>query len=714
LFYSIGKTHRIKTQYKDDNTSCVSINDKINLSSLIRSFISFESKSSIYFNISIHAPFEQLNRLLFSLFICGSLNDLNSGLTFSSSITKPWKYIIEVPYTDKSNLTIQENFHRILPLLSIISSNTLQEVTDTNYQLFIGEEEELVARFLKAYENQTINTCMTAPARRSEVEKPVSFDRLTDHNECREYIYNCMEKYAPELPRNKIFELSFTKFLYRRIRFFTGAYYCYNMTDPYLGSSTMEQMINEAKCLTRIDFSSTDYPRVYLVYDPGFSLYLLHNDWNRVPPTLQALFDNRNPSTRDEFRNKNYFINCLSWLIDISYETFEQLMNEKKFILTENFAYKLFHIHERKLTKLALIIEGETGVGKTFLLNFYSALLNSNIIYGKHDNNISPRILERTSLWLLTDIIHNILERHPNLLNRFLQKIESKLRGDVDEMGSWLSEEDLIQLQDDPTDQDLLRKIKSSLEKCEYNSTVLRRIWNTIVIVSKGYSRKITKQLSTALYDFVIARLTTSPLIDPSPRLLKLIEESSEASIEMFDEFIVYSRIKPLFYRLLLHPGVTEEQIEHFMSPISQLAEQIPDIEFVVFFDEFNTSSCLGLFKEMFMDGTLHGKSLPNNIFFTAAINPLIHQNDDLQVHRRDYLVHELPQSLENLKVSYGVLDPQTLEHYVRQKIATFTVGNTHRRMPLEVYAQNVLADSILQAQQFCETRLGMFFTIIS
>jgi hypothetical protein len=178
----------------------------------------------------------------------------------------------------------------------------------------------------------------------------------------------------------------------------------------------------------------------------------------------------------------------------------------------------------------------------------------------------------------------------------------------------------------------------------------------------------------------------------------------------MFDEFIVYSRIKPLFYRLLLHPGVTEEQIEHFMSPISQLAEQIPDIEFVVFFDEFNTSSCLGLFKEMFMDGTLHGKSLPQNIFFTAAINPLIHQNDDLQVHRRDYLVHELPQSLENLKVSYGILDPETLEHYVRQKIATFTVRNTHRYMPLENYAQEILAESILQAQQFCETRLGIFF----
>ncbi|CAM2730561.1 unnamed protein product, partial [Rotaria socialis] len=113
-------------------------------------------------------------------------------------------------------------------------------------------------------------------------------------------------------------------------------------------------------------------------------------------------------------------------------------MNETKFILTENFAYKLFHVHERKLTRLPLIIEGDTGVGKTFLLKFYSLLLNSNVINGPiHANiasiddhavsddensdstddndvpthaNIAPHILERTSLWLLTTIINNILK----------------------------------------------------------------------------------------------------------------------------------------------------------------------------------------------------------------------------------------------------------------------------------------------------------------
>ncbi len=674
-----------------------------------------DNQPSIYFNISIHAPFEQLNRILFCLFICNSLNDANSGLTFSPSLKKQWRFIIEVPYRYKSNVTIRENIDRILPLFSIISPNTL-EVTDINYQLFIGQEEELVARFLKAYENRTIDRLQTVDD--NDEDQPVDFDEITDHNECRRYIHDCIERYAPELPRNKIFELSFTKFLYRRIRFFTGFYYRYNTKYQRLGSTAIKQMINEAKSLSQIDFSSNYYPRVYLVYDPEFSLKLLHNNWNDIPSTLKTLFHRGDPTKQLEYENQNYYVKCLSWLIDISYNTFETIMNEIKFILTENFTYKLFHIHERKLTKLALIIEGETGVGKTFLLKFYSLLLNSNIIYGKLHDNIAPRIRERTSLWLLKTVICDILENETNLLNLFLRRIESKLHGfentddDDDKEPQSPFEQD-----DGETNWELLLEIKQSLQDFEYDHDALRCIWITIITVSDQKANNIAKKLIIALHDFVTSQLVNLPLIEASCQLQKLLEESHvpkvESSIDIFNEFLVYTRIKSLFYRLPLHPGVTEEQIKNFMLPICELAQQISNIELVVFFDEVNTSSCLGLFKEMFMDGTLHGMNLPKNIFFTAAINPLINHNDDSQVHRRDYLVHELPQSLENLKVSYGILDSKTLEDYIKQKIATFTVTSTtdpRTKMPLQDYAQAVLAQSILKAQQFCEKRLGTFF----
>ena len=528
------------------------------------------------------------------------------------------------------------------------------------------------------------------------------------------------------------------------------------MTFKHLGSSAMKQMINEAKSLAQIDFRYNNYPRVYLVYDPHFSLHLLHDDWNNVSREIKHLFSNTNPSNGPEFENKDYFAKCLSWLIDIKYKHFEKVMNETKFILTENFAYKLFHVHERKLTRLSLIIEGDTGVGKTFLLKFYSLLLNSNMVNAPADDNVAPCIRERISIWLLTAVIIDILENEPNLLNTFLQRIKPKLMGfdddqvdesevpDIHRPGAQTFEDDdqypfnesaiyhepqpvilgLLPQQvpavAEPVDLPLLKEIKSSLEKCQYNNDTLRYIWKTIMVISSENAMNIAQKLILALHEYVTSQLLSFPMAEPSFHLKTLLNNSRsptvQTAIEIFNEYVVHTEIKPLFYRLLLHPGVTEEQLEQFMSPICQLARELPDIELVVFFDEVNTSSCLGLFKEMFMDRTMHGNSLPKNIFFTAAINPSIVSSDDTAVHRRDYLVHQLPQALENLKVSYGALELASLRDYIVKKIKIFHVGSTSSRqvvMPLEEYAQEMLAESILNAQDFCERFLGKYFIII-
>ncbi|CAF1460251.1 unnamed protein product, partial [Rotaria sordida] len=726
----IGKTHRINKEYKTDHTLCFSINDKLNLSLLISSFLLFDSNMinnnnnnpSIFFNISIHAPFETLNRILFSLFICGCLNDPISGLIFSLSNIQTWKFIIEIPYSDVSGVDIQENFNQILPILSIISPLTLEEVTNENYQLLIDKEEELVARFLKAFENGTIDRMITITKTGREI--PVSFEPITNINECRTYIYNCIQKYAPELPKNKIYEVSFTKFLYRRIRFFQGYYYCWNDNIEHLGSITIQQMINEAKFLTQINFQNNDYPRVYLIYDPGFSLHLLHADWNYVSNELKSFFNNHDPFKDIEYQNKDYFVECLSWLINIKYEIFMKIIYETKFILTENFAYKLFHIHERKLTKLALIIEGDTGLGKTFLLKFYSLLLNSKNTHDSLQGNIIPTIIENSSQFLL-NIIETIVEQQANILSIFLQRIKSKILDleNDDELPNQrprkipvlLTAEQQQQQNNVPVDNVLLKQVKLSLKKYQLKKNTLYYIWKTILDVSSENPMASTTTLIQKLHDYIINELANYPLIESSSRLKSLLQEISsptiEISIEIFKEYLFHSQIKPLFYRLLLHPGITEEQLIEFMSPICQLARELSQIEIVIFFDELNTASCLGLFKEMFMDGTLYGTNIPKNIFFTAAINPLIKiEENTSQIYRSDYLVHDLPQSLKDLKVSYGSLESKTLADYIIRKIAMFKVTSKtkdEKMIPLENSIQDILANSILRAQEFCEQNLG-------
>lgn len=52
------------------------------------------------------------------------------------------------------------------------------------------------------------------------------------------------------------------------------------------------------------------------------------------------------------------------------------LIKDKMFVLTRDFVHKMLNIHERKECGMPVVIEGETGVGKTFLLELLSCLWN--------------------------------------------------------------------------------------------------------------------------------------------------------------------------------------------------------------------------------------------------------------------------------------------------------------------------------------------------
>ena len=697
---------------------------------LISSFLSFGSRTinyqaSVFFNISVHAPFEMLNRVLFSLFICGSLQDASNGLVFAlPQIPPAWKFIIEVPYSHALGMQLEENIGHILPVLAILSSSSLERVTDENYPLHIGNEEKFLAKFLRAFEETTIDRFSERKA--DGKEEPVTFPDITDADECRRIIDDCISKYAPNLPKNKIFKLTFIEFLYRRVRFFDGFFYRYNQKIKQLGSIAMKQMIKEVKSLIQIDFSNDDYSRVYLVYDFCFALRLLHRDWNEVSPELKILFDNRDPVQYSSGANKNYYAECLAWLVGIRYEKFMEVVKETKFILTENFVYKLFHIHERKLTRLALIIEGETGVGKTFLLNFYSLLLNAQMNRDAAARKMVPHVIENSNQFVL-GAIRTQIETDSNLRKLFSQRIDADIANSETYYNEYFSpnsskpkptvtneRQALLEAEGDVSG--ILTNIKTKLGKDEYNSYALYQIWRAILIVANQNPSPTTAPLIQMMHLFVSNEMVNYPLLDASQHLIALIQNtdspSADVSLEIFREYLFHSRRKPLFYRLLIHPGITEEQLINFMDPIMQLARDLPEAELVVFFDEVNTSSCLGFFKEMFMDGTLRGGTIPKNIFFTAAINPKVDSDADptMQIHRTDYIVHKLPQSLEDLKVKYGSFQSRTLANYIFQKLEVFQMAAgdpSKKAFSFDSTFQHKLADAIFQAQEFCELKLG-------
>ena len=105
-----------------------------------------------------------------------------------------------------------------------------------------------------------------------------------------------------------------------------------------------------------------------------------------------------------------------------------------------------------------------------------------------------------------------------------------------------------------------------------------------------------------------------------------------------------------------------------------------------------NTSSCLGLFKEVIVDRTFDGEvctqcgsvhsiaiqllqAIPDNVFIVAACNP--HRGNSLAIHmdskedwvRGSYYVRRLHSTLRFLMWDYGALDESQERDYINSKI---------------------------------------------
>ena len=67
---------------------------------------------------------------------------------------------------------------------------------------------------------------------------------------------------------------------------------------------------------------------------------------------------------------------CLCKSLQIPRDDCTKLLAEEKYVLTLDYTLKMLNIHERRQCGVPVIIEGETGVGKTALIEMLSKLWN--------------------------------------------------------------------------------------------------------------------------------------------------------------------------------------------------------------------------------------------------------------------------------------------------------------------------------------------------
>ena len=146
-----------------------------------------------------------------------------------------------------------------------------------------------------------------------------------------------------------------------------------------------------------------------------------------------------------------------------------------------------------------------------------------------------------------------------------------------------------------------------------------------------------------------------------------------------------------------IHAGVTGEGIISIMESCIVKAEMCAqqDKRLWIFFDEFNTTSNIGLLKEIMCERTLLGVELPSNITFLGACNPRrkktnkLIENDDAHIGLRkncyeiqkslwagadQSLLHNvvpIPETMLEYIWDYGYLNESTESAYIKAMLKT-------------------------------------------
>ena len=156
---------------------------------------------------------------------------------------------------------------------------------------------------------------------------------------------------------------------------------------------------------------------------------------------------------------------------------------------------------------------------------------------------------------------------------------------------------------------------------------------------------------------------------------LSLLDESE--SCEDLVAFLKCAKTIDTFYEMNIHSSLSSAEVVESFTKWNEVALSVDDdgLSVVVFLDEVNTASCLGLFKEISIDHTLMGEQLSRNLIVIAACNPARRDinsgHDDLG---RDwalghYQVHKLFDSMEHIKWQYGSLNKSQEEEFIQARL---------------------------------------------
>jgi len=148
-------------------------------------------------------------------------------------------------------------------------------------------------------------------------------------------------------------------------------------------------------------------------------------------------------------------------------------------------------------------------------------------------------------------------------------------------------------------------------------------------------------------------------------------------------KFFVENVLRESFSIIYIHSGITVSDIKTLLEQAKQKAKNFTDRKVWVFFDEFNTSDCMGEIVTILCERKFENEKLPENIIFVGACNPYrikaeMNFKENVGIKKlsgsqnKSQLVHmvkPLPDKAIEFVWDFGVLKSNEIREYVRSML---------------------------------------------
>jgi len=641
-----GKTHYIKSMITNKPSFTFFIRPNFELRSLLKTIRNIKNEKELYLHIDISyfsTSFLEFSRFIYPLILYGFVYDYQKGDIVFLPESIDLTIYIEISNGEEGKEQ-KESFER-----SLVKALAKVKTYDSKADWIPNDNENYCLSYMQC--DFIYQPKKTTFGQGMNEDYRVHLDKLLKSRECVDILDNLNIDTRFILETDKLpYRKSFFNLLAEKLRFLE-VYYDYMMEigwkDRSNGTKNMDQMptYKEVYCLFVIEclfLSRTESQDMEFFSSsiPFISFFSSSIENYSVKSCSLKFINFRKVKLLSKDNFKNYSIDPsedtvlfkkeLSNAFGLHSEQFLSLINMYGFVFTPEIALRLLVIKNKLHVNKSLVLTGDTGVGKTFLLMFYSLLINAKF-------NFIPDILGQ-----IRDSINNFAKECPTY----------KYTDDSSSLRSECS----------------LEEILSFMEHMYANIEADKR-------------NRLNGQISDRIQRMVMDNRLIK--IDRHGEISKLFikadspQNVSEILGKRVKE-ICTSTTKQFFHRIPVHEKYTPQSFYNDLTNIIRQSNELrnikPELRMIVFIDELNTSpkDTLALITELFTNNTVDGQScIPTNILWIGAMNPktLIQRGDDEDniIEQLAFIVKNVSPSFESLYLNFGVFNSQLETEYINE-----------------------------------------------